>query len=544
MKGNWVKKVAVSLMCLAMVTGCGSSGSAGAKEISVNLTQEPPEMDSIRTTSSGSMNVLRHVVDGLVVLDGEDKAQPGMAEKWDVSEDKMTYTFHLRKGQKWSNGEEVTAKDFVFAWNTHFTKKTGAPYASTWMTKIAGAEDVFNAKDAAALEKALANAGWKALDDYTFEVKFTGPFLYAAVMMAFPSFFPVNEKAYKDAGGNKQYGTSETKMAYNGAYKITAWNHEDSLVLEKNPDYWNADNVKLEKITFKMINNMTTAVNEYNNGSIDMIDLDGENAKTLRDSGKDVQSFDDGGAWYLEFNSQAKKLGLNNAKVRKGITLGIDAKAMVDSILQNKSEVATTMTPASVSNGEFKEYLGDLLTRDGDYAKAKALLEEGLKEEGLTLATFKPTLLCDDTSSAKKQAEFLQAQFKDNLGVTLDVKQVTYKSRLDLMDKGEFDIVFAGWSADYNDPMTYLDMWITGNGNNHGKWSNAEYDALIKKASTIGDKDEYYKVLKQAEQILANECPIGFVFDRQKDFITSSKLKGVVRTAFQDINLNYAYIEE
>ena len=543
MKGNWVKKVAVSLMCLAMVTGCGSSGSAGANEVSVNLTQEPPEMDSIMTTSSGSMNVLRHCVEGLVSLDKEDKAVPGVAEKWDVSEDKKTYTFHLRKGQKWSNGEEVTAKDFVFAWNTHFTRETGAPYASTWMTKIAGAADVYNAKDGAALKTALANAGWKAVDDYTFEVTFTGPYAYAVVMMAFPSFYPVNEKAYKDAGGTKKYGTDADKMAYNGPFKITSWTHEDNLVLEKNADYWNKDKIKLDKITFKMIKNMTTAVNEFNNGTIDMINLDGENAKTLKEQGKNPQAFDDGGAWYLEFNSQVKEKGLNNKKVRKGITLGVDAKAMVESIVQNDSAVATTMTAKCVDNGEFTKFIGDQLVRDGDYAKAKALLEEGLKEEGLTLAEFKPTLLCDDSSQAKKQGEFLQAQFKDNLGVDLEVKQVTYKARLAAMDEGNFDIVFAGWSPDYNDPMSYLDMWLTGNGNNHGKWSNAEYDALIKKADTLADKNEYYETLKKAEAILAEECPIGFIYDRQTDYITSDKLKGVVRTAFQDINLNYAYTE-
>lgn len=543
MKGNWVKKVGVSLMCLAMVTGCGST-TTGAKEAIVNLTQEPPEMDSILTTSSGSMNVLRHCVEGLVVLDAKDQAQPGVATEWKVSEDKKTYTFKLRQGQKWSNGEEVTAKDFVFAWNTHFTKATGAPYASTWMTKIAGAADVFNAKDDAALETALANAGWKAVDDYTFEVTFTGPYPYALVMMAFPSFFPVNEKAYKDAGGTKKYGTSETSMAYNGPYKMTSWAHEDSIVLEKNPEYWNADSIKLEKITFKMINNMTTAVNEYNNGSIDMTNLDGENSKLLKEQGKNPQSFDDGGAWYLEFNSQMKELGLNNKKVRKGITMAIDAKAMVESVLQNHSKVATTLTPECVDNGEFKKFTGDLLVRDGDYAAAKVMLEEGLKEEGLTLDQFTPTLLCDDTSAAKKQAEFLQAQFKDNLGVKLEVKQVTYKARLAAMDSGDFDIVFAGWSPDYNDPMSYMDMWLTGGGNNHGKWSNARYDELIAKADVTADKNEYYSILKEAEQILADECPIGFVYARQTDFITSDKLKGVVRTAFQDINLNYAYIEE
>lgn len=556
MKKNWFAKAAASVTCLAMLVGCGSGGSAGANEITINLGAEPPEMDSILTTSSGSMNVLRHCVEGLVSLDANDEALPGMAESWDVSEDQKTYTFHLRKGAKWSNGEEVTAKDFVFAWNQHFNARTGAPYASTWMTKIAGAEDIFNAtaekvdpKDEksdykmaeADIPKYMEeHAGWKAIDDYTFQVTFTGPFQYAVVLMAFPSFFPVNQKAYEEAGGNNNYGTDADKLAYNGPFTITSWAHEDSIVLEKNPDYWNAKNIKLDKITMRMIGQETTAINEFNNGSIDMIGLTGDNIKQF----KNAQGFDDGGAWYFEFNSKVNPF--NNAKVRKALTLGVDAQAMIDTIVKNDSKVATTFTPPAVAQGEFTEYCGDLFKHitNNDYSEAKALLEEGLKEEGLTVAEFSPELLCDDTSAAKQQAEFLQAQLKEHLGVTLNIRQVTYNARLDAMDQGDFEIVFAGWSPDYNDPMTYLDMWVTGNGNNHGKWSNAEYDKIIKEASQIADKDAYYAKLKEAEEILAEECPIGFIYDRQTSYVTSDRLKGVVRTAFQDINLNYAYIEE
>lgn len=556
MKKNWFAKAAASVTCLAMLVGCGSGGSAGANEITINLGAEPPEMDSILTTSSGSMNVLRHCVEGLVSLDANDEAVPGMAESWDVSDDQKTYTFHLRKGAKWSNGEEVTAKDFVFAWNQHFNARTGAPYASTWMTKIAGAEDIFNAtaekvdpKDEksdykmaeADIPKYMEeHAGWKAIDDYTFQVTFTGPFQYAVVLMAFPSFFPVNQKAYEEAGGNNNYGTDADKLAYNGPFTITSWAHEDSIVLEKNPDYWNAENIKLDKITMRMISQETTAINEFNNGSIDMIGLTGDNIKQF----KNAQGFDDGGAWYFEFNSKVNPF--NNAKVRKALTLGVDAQAMIDTIVKNDSKVATTFTPPAVAQGEFTEYCGDIFQHvtNNDYSEAKALLEEGLAEEGVKLSEFAPELLCDDSSAAKQQAEFLQAQLKEHLGVTLNIRQVTYNARLDAMDQGDFEIVFAGWSPDYNDPMTYLDMWVTGNGNNHGKWSNAEYDKIIKEASQIADKDAYYAKLKEAEEILAEECPIGFIYDRQTSYVTSDRLKGVIRTAFQDINLNYAYIEE
>ena len=345
---------------------------------------------------------------------------------------------------------------------------------------------------------------------------------------------------YESAGGNKKYGTDADKLAYNGPFTITSWVHEDSIVLEKNPDYWNAENIKLDKITMRMISQENTAINEFNNGSIDMIGLTGDNIAQF----ENAQGFDDGGAWYLEFNSQEKPY--NNAKVRKALTLGVDAQKMVDTIVQNDSKVATTFTPPAVAQGAFTEYCGDIFQHvtNNDYSEAKALLEEGLKEEGLTLAEFSPELLCDDTSAAKQQAEFLQAQLKENLGVSVQIKQVTYKTRLANMDKGEFEIVFAGWSPDYNDPMTYLDMWVTGNGNNHGKWSNAEYDKIIEEASQIADKDAYYAKLKEAEEILAEECPIGFIYDRQTSYVTSDRLKGVIRTAFQDINLNYAYVEE
>lgn len=556
MKKNWFAKAAASVTCLAMLVGCGSGGSAGANEVTINLGAEPPEMDSILTTSSGSMNVLRHCVEGLVSLDANDEAVPGMAESWDVSKDQKTYTFHLRKGAKWSNGEEVTAQDFVFAWNQHFNARTGAPYASTWMTKIAGAEDIFNAtaekvdpKDEksdykmaeADIPKYMEeHAGWKAIDDYTFEVTFTGPFQYAVVLMAFPSFFPVNQKAYEEAGGNNNYGTDADKLAYNGPFTITSWAHEDSIVLEKNPDYWNAENIKLDKITMRMISQETTAINEFNNGSIDMIGLTGDNIKQF----ENAQGFDDGGAWYLEFNSQVAPF--NNAKVRKALTLGVDAQAMIDTIVKNDSKVATTFTPPAVAQGEFTEYCGDIFKHitNNDYSEAKALLEEGLAEEGVKLSEFAPELLCDDSSAAKQQAEFLQAQLKEHLGVTLNIRQVTYNARLDAMDQGDFEVVFAGWSPDYNDPMTFLDMWVTGNGNNHGKWSNAEYDKIIQEASQIADKEAYYAKLKEAEEILAEECPIGFIYDRQTSYVTSDRLKGVIRTAFQDINLNYAYVEE
>ena len=543
MKKNWFAKAAASVTCLAMLVGCGGGNAqTHANEVTVNLVQEPPELNSILTTSTGSMNVLRHCMEGLVMQKENDEIVPGVAETWDVSDDSKTYTFHLRKDAKWSNGDPVTAQDFKFAFDTHFNVNTGATYASTWKSKIKGAEEVYAKTKGLSTEEAQKvidqYAGWKAVDKYTFQVTFTGPFQYAVVLMAFPSFFPVNQKAYEAAGGNKKYGTDADKLAYNGPFTITSWAHEDSIVLEKNPDYWNAENIKLDKITMRMISQENTAINEFNNGSIDMIGLTGDNIAQF----ENAQGFDDGGAWYFEYNFTSK--GFNNKKVRQAITSGIDVQSLVEKIMLSKhSKVSNMFTPPAITNGKFGEYCGDILVRK-DFAEAKKLLEEGLAEEGLTLETFKPKLLCDETTAAVKQANYIQEQLKTNLGLTVEVDQKTYKARLADMDKKNYDFVLAGWGPDYNDPMTYLDLYLSDSLNNHAGYANPEYDEIVTNAQTIADQDKYFAELKKAEEILADEQPVGFLYNRNKDYILNPSVKGVVRTAFQDINLNYAYIEQ
>lgn len=551
MKKNWFAKAAASVTCLAMLVGCGGGNAqTHANEVTVNLGQEPPELNSILTTSTGSMNVLRHCMEGLVMQKENDEIVPGVAETWDVSDDSKTYTFHLRKDAKWSNGDPVTAQDFKFAFDTHFNVNTGATYASTWKSKIKGAEEVYAKTKGLSTEEAQKvidqYAGWKAVDDYTFVVEFTEPFGYALDLLAFPSFFPVNQKAYEEMGGyDKKYGTTETNLLYNGRFTITKWTHNESLELTKNDNYWDKDSVKLDKITMKMIADANTALNEYKAGNLDMMEVNGEQVQTLEadDQYKDqLANFDDGGAWYFEYNFTSK--GFNNKKVRQAITSGIDVQSLVEKIMLSKhSKVSNMFTPPAITNGKFGEYCGDILVRK-DFAEAKKLLEEGLAEERLTLETFKPKLLCDETTAAVKQANYIQEQLKTNLGLTVEVDQKTYKARLADMDKKNYDFVLAGWGPDYNDPMTYLDLYLSDSLNNHAGYANPEYDEIVTNAQTIADQDKYFAELKKAEEILADEQPVGFLYNRNKDYILNPSVKGVVRTAFQDINLNYAYIEQ
>lgn len=511
--------------------------------LTFNLTSEPPEMNSITTTSTGSMNVIRHLMDGLTGLDQNDTPIPAAAESWDVENDGMKYTFHLRDA-KWSNGDPVTAHDFVFAWNTHFTAATAADYAGTWAPYIKGAEEVFNAADDVALATALENAGWKAIDDKTFEVELAMPCPFFLSMMAFPSFMPMNEAFYTANGGLDTYGTEQEYFCTNGAFQVDSWIHESEFNVKKNPDYWDAANIMLDGISFKMIGDATAAYNSFVGGEIDVIEAGADQVEQAKASGLEVLSFNDASAWYLEFNVEAE--GLGNADVRRAMTLGVDAESFIKNVLRNGSTVAYSYTPTAISQGTFASKVGKVLDRvaDGNYAEVKKLLEEGLAEQGLTIETFKPVLIADDTSGATKNAAFLQEQWKTNLGVNVEINQMPYKNRLQAMSEHDFSIVLAGWGPDYNDPMTFIDIWVTGAGNNHTGWSNAEYDELVDKARNETNAETREGYMIEAEKILLDEMPIGPIYNRSKDYLVADRAKGVVRTGFQDVNLRWAYIEE
>lgn len=538
---------AAAVMAFTLV-GCGSSsddkkkddGGDTKKSLSLNLVQEPPELNSILTTSTGSGDVLRHIMEGLVTLDENDEPVPAVAESWDISDDKLTYTFHLRKGMKWSNGEEVTAHDFVFAWNQLFTPKTAAEYAGTWAPLIEGAEAVLNSKDDASLKTALENVGYKAQDDYTLEVKLTGPYDYFLGVASFYNFLPVNEKGYNDCGGQDKYAKEAKDIVTNGPFTMDKWVHEDSITFKKNPDYWQADKVKLDEIVMRMISDSNAALNEFKAGTIDMINLNGEQQKTLKEEGEDVSGYDDGGVWYLEFNTTAA--GISNAKVRKALTLAVDANKYVEKVVLNESKVANALVPVAISQGKFSEFVGDLYNRptDGKFDDVVAMFEEGLKEAGVTKEDLKLELIVDDTTQGNAYGAYVKEQLNTVLGVNLEVAPMTYKARLERMKNKDISIVLAGWGPDYNDPMTFLDLFTSTNGNNHTQWSDPDYDRIVDEARMEADTDKRNGLLKQLEEMLAEECPIGYIYYRQQNYIVSEGTTGVVRTAFSNIDVRFA----
>lgn len=508
--------------------------------ITASITQEPPDMNTITSTASLAHALMKHIYVGLTAQDTNDNVIPGVAESWEESEDKLTYTFHLRKDAKWSNGDPVTANDFYFAWSKLIDPEIASEYAY-FAFIIAGAEDYYNG------EGSLDDVKMKVVDDYTFEVTLVAPTPYALDSFAFGSFMPVNEKFYEEVGADK-YSTEAEYFCTNGAYKVDSWAHEDNFVISKDPNFYDAANqAKIGTITFKIINDSATALNAFKAGELDLVyGLTGDQAAQVRAEGGTVKNYNDGSTWYLMFNNTSPEL--SNVKIRKALGLAIDKQAFIDSIIKNSSEPATSFVPSGFNglNGYFADEVGELFPAAPQIDEAKKLLAEGLEEANMTMDEFNQSIgmLTDDTPTATLIGAFVQEQLRTALGVELNVESMTYKERLDRMTKMDFDIVFAGWGPDYNDPNTYLDLWTTTNGNNDTGYSSAEYDAEIAAAAKETDPEKRFAHFYNVENLIAQDVPVYPIYWRKTDYVENEKLSNVVRTIFQDLNFVYADLAE
>jgi oligopeptide transport system substrate-binding protein len=504
-------------------------GTPGEGEITINIASEPPQLFTVTTTDTTSFTVIRHVIENLVSLDENDKVAPGVATDWTVSDDGLVYTFNLRQDMKWSNGEPVTANDFVFAWKSLLTPSFAADYA--YFGYIFKNGQAYNEGTVGAEE-----LGFKALSDYQLEVTLENPASYFLDTLAFGVFAPLNEKAYNEFG--EAYGTDADKMVFNGAYKISSWEHESKLVLEKNPDYYNAANIEIEKINMVMINDSNAALNAFKAGEVDVIGLSGDLAALLRSENYPVNTYDDGATFYLEYNLNDPYL--QNANLRKALTYAVDRQAFVDAILKNSSKPAVSFTAPALNglNDKFANEVGALLPTL-DVAKAQEYYAKALEELGVD--SIQLTMISDDGDTAIDNAAFVQEQLRVNLGLEITVESMPFKSRLERMSNKDFSIVFAGWGPDYNDPMTFLDMFETGNGNNHTSYTSEAYDALLDQVRTELDPATRMGYLMDLEKLLMEDLPISPIYWRSRDYVMSGKIaSGVVRTAFQDMNYKFA----
>jgi oligopeptide transport system substrate-binding protein len=532
MKKSLALVLALVFVLSIALTACGPKPEAPAttppaepKVLRMAAT-EPPNLDPQLGTDTVSIMVDNALLEGLVrVHDG--KTLPGMAETWDVSADGLTYTFHLRDAQ-WSDGQKVTAKDFEFSFIRLMDPATASEYAFQGYYIVNGEEyNTGKITDP-------SQVGIKAIDDKTLEVKLKAPTKYFLALTGFLSFMPSRKdlvEQHKEA-----YGADADKAVYNGPFTLTEWQHDATMVLEKNPNYWNKEAIKLDRVELTIVTDSKTIVNMYEAGDTDLAALSKDFIAKYDAEGK-ANYFATGSEFFFQFNMKGKTPGLGkflaNNNFRQALGYAIDRQAFCDQVLKNGSKAAQRYILPLLMGDKEKfavEYPYEFYPKNADVAKAKELLDAALKELGTTADKI-PAIeyLTDDTDVARTNAEAIQDMLSKNLGVKVEIKQVQFKQRLELMEAHDYDIVFAGWGPDYDDPMTYTDLWVTGGGHNNTDWSNPEYDKLIAFAKTSADSKARAEAMFASEKILLEQGPIIPIFFRNGVFAMQPYVKGIVR---------------
>lgn len=491
------------------------------KVLNLGKDVELASMDSAIATDGLSFEVIAATTEGLYSIDENRVPQLALAEKVDLSEDGLHYTFTLRDA-KWSNGTPVTAKDFEFAWKRLVNPETASEYSF-----IAGVAGLKNADAIIAGEKSFNELGVKAVDDKTLTVELERPIPFFNSVIAFPSFFPVNEVFLTEKG--TEFALTPEALLANGPFKLKTWEvGGTTFYLEKNNDYYDADSVKLDGLNYKIIKDTQQSVLAYENGDIDYVALSGEQITSYQQS-PEYQSVLTGYLWYLSPNQKVP--GLENINLRKALSLAYDKTAVVDEILKDGSIAADFAVPQFLATGpdgkDYRETAGSYPSNNKE--EALKYWEKAKAELGIDAIELE--LLFEDTESATLVSQFIQSEIETALpGVTFTLKSQPKKNRVELMYNGEYEVGLTRWGPDYNDPMTYLAMWTTDNPNNFGKWSEKAYDELadrVSRGDLASQPAQRWEALKQLEAKVLEQAVIFPVYQKGNAILIKPEVTGV-----------------
>lgn len=507
-----------------------------AKTISLNAGMEPTGLNTLTSTYAIEFSLFMHMYENLVTLDDDDNTVPGAAESWDYDEDTLTYTFHLRKDGVWTNGDPVTAKDFEFAWSQALNPDVASDYAY-FLYFIKNAEKYFNG------EVAWDEVGVKVVDDYTLEVTMEQPTPYALFLFSFGTLAPINQRFYEAVGADL-YSTEAQYFCTNGPFALTEWSHNDKIVMQKNDAWHGAADVEVEEIDWKIITDANAALSSFLAGDLDMVGLGtGELIKQAEAAGATIQSYTDGTSFYIYFNNNDQYL--SNVNLRRALFNAIDEQKEIDTVWQNDNEPMTSFTAPGVSATDgtsFAGKVGELYAPSRDQEKAKEYLATALSELGCTVDELSAHLSidCGDSATSIAEASFYQEQWRQVLGIEVTVNSMITKQGSQNRKTGNYVMSITGWGPDYNDPNTFLDLWVTDGGNNQTGFSNERYDELIDLAAKETDLEKRESYFIECEQIIADQLPIGPAYWRAPSYACSDKIKGGMhRSTFQDINAVY-----
>lgn len=528
----------------SLFAGCGSkndqttpSADKPKEEQSLvyNLGPEPDTIDpGLETTTTGA-TVSNQVFEGLMRFNAENKLENAVAEKVDFDQANPTkYVFHLKKDAKWSDGKAVTAKDFEYAWKRVLNPATASDYANQLYYLKNGLK--YNSKEATA-----EDVGVKATDDYTLQVELENPTPYFLQLCALPTLMPVRQDIV-EKDPEKWTLNAQTYLG-NGPFKMTSWTHDSNMEFVKNDYYWNKANVKIEKMKFTMIAEGSPALSAFETGEVDYIDIvpNNEIPKLLQD--KKMVITPNIGTYYICTNDM--KAPMDNPKVRKALSLAIDRSALIEAVWKDGRKAGTGWIPFGISDAtegkQFRDVGGNFNTDKADVEQAKKLLAEAGYPDGKGFPALEYAYNKNDTHA--KIAQAVQDMWKKNLNINVKLNEVDWKVFVPQRKQGNFEISRDGWVGDYFDPMTFMDILVSKDGNNDAHYSNPKYDELVLAAKKESDPAKRMQMLHDAEKIVMDEqaiIPLAFYVD---DVCIKPYLKGTIRTPNSMMYFDRAYIE-
>ena len=516
-----------------------AAASDGDKVLNVMVEVEVESLDPQVATDGTSFEVIANYTDGLTQMDADGAAVPAIAESWDVSEDGTVYTFHLRQDANWSNGEPVTANDFVFAWQ----RAADPALASEYSYMLS---DIGQVKNAAAIingEMDKSELGVKAIDDKTLEVTLEVPVSYFLSLMYFPTFYPVNQ-AFFEGLADGTFGTSPETVLSNGAFVLTSYEPAAlSFSLAKNPDYYDADKVQLDGLNYQVIKDSQQAYMSYQNGDLDIVKLSGDQVEQV-EGDPELTITGAGYLWYLTLNMHDVP-ALSNQNMRLALSNAVNRVSIVDDVVKDGSVATYTAVPPQFAAGpDGSDFSADqTLFSDvcaDDTAKAAAYFEAAKAELGTD--TFEFELLVEDQTETQNVAAVIKDQVEKALpGVTLNIKVEPKKQRVADIQDGNYEVCLTRWGPDYADPMTYLGMWVTDCDNNYGLWSDADFDAIIADCTTgayITDAVARWNAMYDAEKIVMDQAVIIPLYTKADANMIKTGVEGI---EFHPVALNRVY---
>jgi len=533
----------VALLMLALhYAGSALSGTTSdvsavdedANSISIIIREEPPQLNSSRATDAISGMVLGHVMEGLVRMGLDDRLEGAVAERWEVTPTQAT--FWLRENAKWSDGRPVTAADFIFAWQTALKPETGSQYAFL----------LFAIQNAEAINQGTLPAsalGVSAPNPYTLVIDLARPVPFFDKTLVFPTFLPIREDFYNATNG--RFGADADQLLYNGPFQISQWVHGSSMTFKRNPHFWNQDEIHLDAIHVPYITSDATAsLNFFKDDKIAITGLQAENLIEAMRMGWQIRQHRDGTVFFLEFNHRQGRV-TDNVNLRRALQLALDMDEMVYKVTKLPGyEPGVSLFPGWLMGEEKllrQEYPPEKITPDASLAKQhlqKALQELGLSEP--------PTLvlLTGDNPISSVQSEWVQQTLKTKLGINAKIDKQIFKQRLAKMTSGEFDIVLAGWGPDYNDPLTFGDLFASWNKNNRGEYNSPELDALIDIAQSRLEPAVRMQAFGDIQQHLIDQAVLLPMYERGVTYVVDPRVKQLKRRVIgPDPDVSRAYID-